>query len=534
MSGSKREHPGASEGAEAKRRAKPAIVPLYARLPKGPHRLGATGVARNQRLRMHGGMIEAVTTRGYRQTSVRHVIGLAGVSRRAFYEQFGGKDDCFVATFDLVAKRAIQRVTQACRAAEDTPTARICAALKAFGEEIAHHPKALRLVLIDSQAVGPRGVARLHRAMTLCEGQLAHVLCDREDPRAVPLTVVRAIAGGLRQATCAHLRAGQAVELPELVRELERWALLFSSPAAAQLRLQPCANAPLPPIPAPARLEPEACGGQTVRARLLRSAIELRVQAERVDELNSLRIADDAHLPIEAFMELFSSPQECYQEALDVLGDELLQRVADPGLVSSEWPTAVCRTVARVLAYLAASPVRLRTLAVTALEVGPHTIESVEGLLYETATLLSEGAPRRACTGIAVDAITGALWQVLNRETLAGRGHRLPALGEYVAYVVLTPYLGPEAAVAAIVSSRAAGAEKIPLVAVATPLHRGAATTNGSAAATNGAAAATNGRAVHNGTVAAPHSAVVANGNGTMQRRAAATAAGPSAARRGA
>ncbi len=524
MSGSKREHPGASESAKAKRRAKPAIVPMYARLPKGPHRLGANGVARNQRLRMYGGMIEAVTTRGYRHTSVRHVIGLAGVSRRAFYEQFSGKDDCFVATFDLVAKRAIQRITHACHAAEDTPTERICAALEALGEEIAHNPKALRLVLIDSQTVGPRGVARLHRAMTLCEGQLAHVLCNREDPRAVPLTVVRAIAGGLRQATCAHLRAGQAVELPELVRELERWTLLFSSPAAAQLRLQPCAN---PPLPASARLDPDACGGRTARARLLRSAIELRAQAEQVDELNSLRIADGAQLPIEAFMELFSSPQECYQEALDVMGDELLQRVADPGLVSAEWPAAVCRTVARVLAYLAARPVRLRTLAVTALEVGPQTIESVEGLLYETATLLSEGAPRRPRTGIAADAITGALWQILNRETLAGRGHRLPALSEYVAYVVLTPYLGPEAAVAAIVSSRAAGAEEIPLVAGATPLHQGATTTNGSAAATNG-------RAAHNGTVAAPHDAVAANGAGAARRRAGATAAGPSAARRSA
>jgi AcrR family transcriptional regulator len=531
MSGSKRKHPGASEGAKAKSSAKPAIVPMYARLPKGPHRLGATGVARNQRLRMHGGMIEAVTTRGYRQTSVRHVIGLAGVSRRAFYEQFGGKDECFVATFDLVAKRAIQRITHACHAAEDTPTARICAALEAFGEEIAHHPKALRLVLIDSQTVGPRGVARLHRAMTLCEGQLAHVLCDREDPSAVPLTVVRAIAGGLRQATCAHLLAGQAVELPELVRELERWTLLFSSPAAAQLRLQPCAN---PPPLAPARIDPDACGGRTARARLLRSVIELRAQAERVDELNSLRIADGAHLPIEAFMEVFSSPQECYQEALDVMGDELLQRVADPSLVSAEWPAAVCRTIARVLAYLAARPVQLRTLAVTALEVGPQTIKSVEGLLYEVATLLVEGAPRRPRTGIAVDAITGALWQVLNRETLAGRGHRLPALSEYVAYVVLTPYLGPEAAVAAIVSSRAAGAEEIPVLAGATPLHGGTARTNGSAAATNGHAAATNGRAAHNGTVVAPHDAVAANGARAARRRPEATAAGPSAARRGA
>ena len=56
-------------------------------------------VARNQRARMYGGMIEAVAERGYSRTTVAHVIGLAGVSRRAFYEQFANKEACFLATY---------------------------------------------------------------------------------------------------------------------------------------------------------------------------------------------------------------------------------------------------------------------------------------------------------------------------------------------------------------------------------------------------------------------------------------------------
>ena len=124
MSGSERGRPGANgagsarngkppstEGAQngkPKRQTKtPAVVPIYERLPKGPHSIGATGVARNQRIRMYGGMIEAVATRGYARTSVRLVIGLAGVSRRVFYEQFSGKEECFLATFDLIVKRAV-------------------------------------------------------------------------------------------------------------------------------------------------------------------------------------------------------------------------------------------------------------------------------------------------------------------------------------------------------------------------------------------------------------------------------------------
>ena len=70
-------------------------------------------VARNQRARMYGGMIEAVAERGYSRTTVAHVIGLAGVSRRAFYEQFANKEACFLATYDIVVARARKLVLDA-------------------------------------------------------------------------------------------------------------------------------------------------------------------------------------------------------------------------------------------------------------------------------------------------------------------------------------------------------------------------------------------------------------------------------------
>ncbi len=448
MSGSKRAHPGSS-GSGKPKRTKTAIVPIYARLPKGPHSIGATGVARNQRIRMHGGMIEAVTTRGYEHTSVKLVIGLAGVSRRAFYEQFSGKEDCFIATFDLVVKRAIQRLTHAYHTAQGDPEKRLRMVLEALGEEIEQNPKALHLVMIDAQTAGPEGLRRLHRTTALCEGGLTSVFS------ALPLPVVRAIVGGLRRTTTMRLRDGETEDLGALPREMLKWSLLFDSPAAAELRPRPCAS---PPFPEAVTLEPDACGGESSRARLLRSAIELRVREAKLDELSSLRIADDAKLPIEAFMELFSGPEACYLEALDVLGDELLQLVADPSLVSTEWPAAVCRTIARLLAYLAGSPARLQTLAVKALEAGPAAIANVGDLAYEVATLLTEGAPRRPRTRIAVEGIAGALWQILGCEVTAGRGHRLPVLSEYISYVILAPFLGPETAARAIVQSRQSSA----------------------------------------------------------------------------
>ncbi|HEY7934036.1 MAG TPA: TetR/AcrR family transcriptional regulator, partial [Solirubrobacteraceae bacterium] len=64
------------------------IVPLYERLPHGPHHIDREEVIRHQCLRLQGALIESVATRGYHKTSVKYVLALAGVSRRSFYEHF--------------------------------------------------------------------------------------------------------------------------------------------------------------------------------------------------------------------------------------------------------------------------------------------------------------------------------------------------------------------------------------------------------------------------------------------------------------
>ena len=53
-------------------------APLYRRLPHGPHGMDREDVARHQRARLYGGMIESIAQRGYSRTTVAHVIGLRG------------------------------------------------------------------------------------------------------------------------------------------------------------------------------------------------------------------------------------------------------------------------------------------------------------------------------------------------------------------------------------------------------------------------------------------------------------------------
>ncbi len=434
-----------------RRESRPAqtIAPIYKRLPKGPHGITATGVAHHQRIRMHGAMIEAIATRGYRGTSVKHVIGLAGVSRRAFYEQFANKEDCFLETFDLIVHRGAKRINHAYRSAAGSTEERMRTAFAAFVEEVQKNSKALHLVVVDAQTAGAGGVRRLRRITATLEGLLSRNFPDTQETEALPLPIVRAIVGGLRRVIFVRLSEERVEDSAELSEELLRWSLLFRSPAVSELRPRACSNAP---FTHPVVLEP-AADTESERASAVRAAIDLTLR-ERFDDLSTLRIADQAQLSIETFLGLFADKEDCFLAALDMLGDDLLQLVANPGLVSAEWSRAVCATVESLLAYLANHPARAITLTSKAVEAGPRATENTMDLAHELATLLTEGAPARPLGKLTMEGVAGALWHTLSSEIVAGRGHRLPILTEYVSYAVLTPFLGPQEAAQAIVNSR--------------------------------------------------------------------------------
>jgi len=141
---------------------------------------------------------------------------------------------------------------------------------------------------------------------------------------------------------------------------------------------------------------------------------------------------------------------------LDMLGDDVLQLVANPRLVSAQWPSAVCETIDSLLTYLANHPARAITLSTKALEAGSRAVDNTMELVHEIATLLTEGAPQAPREEFAVEGVAGALWHTLYSEVVAGRGHRLPIIAEYLSYVVLAPFIGPEEAVRVVLSSRPA------------------------------------------------------------------------------
>ena len=204
------EERAAAEQAGAERESAPRVAPLYKRLPHGPHRLQRNEVVLNQRARIHGALIEAVARDGYEGTSVKQVIELAGVSRRSFYEQFANKEDCFLVTFDLILRRDLQQIRRAYLAAEGPLEQRARAAFERCATAIEEDRKASILVLLEAQRAGTASLRRLRSAARACEQLLARGFAEAPDATALPVPIVRAIAGGLQGIAASALRNPRA------------------------------------------------------------------------------------------------------------------------------------------------------------------------------------------------------------------------------------------------------------------------------------------------------------------------------------
>jgi len=190
---------------------------LYPKLRPGPHS-SPESVASNQRPRLYGAMIELVAARGYEASTVAELCGLAGVSKRTLYARFpGGKQQCFLATYDIVVRRAETHILAAGRCALEGivgagPLERLRALAEAFAQEVAAYPNAARLVLVEASDAGPAAPAYTERTRRLVERVTSWSLRAGSDaPASSPLMVKRIVLNGTRLVR-ARLRHGRTAE----------------------------------------------------------------------------------------------------------------------------------------------------------------------------------------------------------------------------------------------------------------------------------------------------------------------------------
>lgn len=193
-------------------------------LPAGRHSFSREQVAHNQRERLIAGLASAVAEKGYRAVTITDVTKEARVSRRVFYENFEGKEECFLAAFEVVVGHVRELATEAAGSAADWPEQAVAAAravLAFFAEE----PDLARLCLVESQAAGPAVSARFHEAVHEVVPYLELGRGEREGARALPPSTEESTLGALVMLTSRKVAAGEAEQLRDLLPELAEFIL---------------------------------------------------------------------------------------------------------------------------------------------------------------------------------------------------------------------------------------------------------------------------------------------------------------------
>ena len=433
------EHGGAPPG--------PApAAPLYARLPRGPHRLDRRTVARHQRLRIHGAMVQAVAADGYDAVSVRQVVALAGVSRRSFYEQFTSKQECFLETYDLLARRQLATAYGEYRRASAD---RLAAALDSCADFVTNEPAAATLVLIEARAAGAPGARRIRAAAGAWERLLGDALAGTPLAPAPAAGSISAILGGLQGLMAARLRERSPTARPALAEQLRWWALSPKTPPSAATAghlasfLREGTRRSASAV-ATRRLAVEPRGE---RERLLAAA--LRAAARNpVALISAAQICDEAGLALEVFFELFDDRDECLRAALAAAGERVLAITVGAAAAGPAWPRALRGTLAALLSYLAANPLQARALTVLAPCAGAECRDYGRRLDSELARLLGSGFPSDGETG--GEALVGALWHLVRCHLADRRIRFLPCVADHLALLALAPALGADGAAAAL------------------------------------------------------------------------------------
>jgi AcrR family transcriptional regulator len=434
--------------AEPPRRTRPEPLhvpkPLYVKLRPRPNGPGREVVARHQRARLYGAMIESVARQGYAATTVTELCKLAGVSTRTTYQLFASKEAYFLGTYDAILARAVKRI----RAAHDPEgdwQARLRCALGAFAAEVVDEPEAARLALVEARGAGPAAVARMQRTRLIFEQLISASLGDAADGVVMPPPLIKGIVCGIERITRQRLLAGSVEELPGFTDELLAWALCHRSPAIPALLAASSRREGSAPGRPPAR-------AQNQRVRILHAAAQIAARGGYA-QLTAGQIVHDAGVSEEVFQALYESSEQCFLDVLDRIGLEALVCAKKASRSSEDRLVGVYRGITALMGLVAADPVFARVAFVELLAVGADGVQRIERLLGTITGLFLDSLPESTRPSeLAAAASVGAVWGLVHHHVTQGATQLLPGLADYATYMALAPVIGAQAAVQVILA----------------------------------------------------------------------------------
>jgi AcrR family transcriptional regulator len=397
-------------------------------------------------------MIELVAEHGYNAISVEKLANRARISKRDFYKLFAGKEECFLAAYDIIISRSVRGIIAAAEGEEEWRE-RLRLGFLAFADQITGSPEKARLVLVEAFIAGAAAVERMQRTNLLFEALVAKNLALADDaPRLPPLVVKGIVAGGSRLAR-ARLLSGHPQQLALDGEELLQWALSFCDDDV--VRLRGLAAAGVPQLPQPALVMPL----EDERALILAATARL-ASKEGYATLTVPRVRAAAGVSRRSFDTHFEGVADCFLATLEALSDRTLTAAAPFYLTADDWASGVHRMIADLCRHLARDPTFTGLAFLEVFSPGPEAIQWRSEMIAKLATRLRRGAPpAQRPSEFAAEASIGAMWGVIHHFVATGHGTQLPVAAPALSYLALAPALGGAAAVDVIVAEAGGGSD---------------------------------------------------------------------------
>jgi AcrR family transcriptional regulator len=441
-------------------------------LPRGPHSLTREQVAESQRRRLLEAMIEQAGTEGYAQTTVTDVIARAGVSRKAFYEHFRGRDDCFMAAYDRLISTDASELEAAASSASSGDD-RVESVIAALFATASANPAAVRFVLTEIAAAGADGVERRERHVSSYEDTLrvALGLPEPTGADAEPDPVLRALVGGVTEVLLTRAARRMVRRPRHIVPEVADWISAYRlQPADAAGTSASNGSAPdasrLAGGRAPGSLTPAVNGRRrslrgdnsstrsfvthNQRERILDAIANLST-AQGYTEVAVRDVAKAASVSMDVFYEHFSGKEDAFLCAYELGHARSLAAVERAYRSAADWRTGVRAAIATLFEFLIEEPIFASMALVQAPIATAQTASRARhGFLDYTSMLtdrLEEETPQVARPGaVTLAAIGGGLFELCLTYAVLRRPRTTREIADQATFFALTPFIGAEEA----------------------------------------------------------------------------------------
>lgn len=391
-------------------------------------------VRENQRQRLLAALVACVAGKGYEATTVENLVALSGVSRKAFYEHFADRHDCFSAALEeLIADGS--SLVRTSYGGDGDWEAGVRGGLESFMALLDSQAAAAQVCFVGCYAAGPTAVERVRRTFEDFAGVVADGLETVPDRAGMPVEIVRAIVGGLPHLIHGRLRRGNG-ELAGLAAPLWEWVLSYYPPP------EPLRSPRRPRDRSPGRDPASFDTTERILRGLAAGAAEKGYPALTVEE-----IAERGGVSLSTFYSYFDGKEEAMLAALDSGAAQMMATVLPAYRRAPDWPHAVRAAIGACFEFGAREPDYAWLGAVESYAAEAATQAQHDDVVAPQLNLLAPGyelAPD--APPIAGEAVAAALSALVYDQVRAKGGAGLPEIAPLATYVVLCPFLGPEQA----------------------------------------------------------------------------------------